>query len=519
MRTRNSRSLLALAVLVLAAGTVFTAAGLLFVSRDVEVGVNVFPNPPGVIDANNSPTVVANPIRPANLVVVNRVDRPGYTAALHWSANGGASWRTTRLPLPDWAGTCTARHPESPNCPFAPDAAFAPDGTLYVSYVNLQGNGNVPENLWVARSADGGATLSGPVKVAGSNAFQARVVVDEEGTLHVTWLQASDVGLLKLTGPARIVAARSEDGGRSFSAAVPLSDPDRARVGAATPVVVSNGDLAVLYEDFKDDARDFLDLEGPPWQGTFGLVVATSGDGGRSFGKEVELESEIVPQKRFLVFLPETPSIAPGPSGSLYVAWADGRNGDEDVFLRRSLDAGRSWRRAVRVNDNPLRDRTDQFLPRVAVAPGGRVDVVFLDRRRDPTNLMTEATLAVSRDRGGRFENVRLSASPFDSRVGPQTGPTYLGTDLGSRLGLVSFRRTAFAAWADSRRGNETTGRQDIAAARATIPDLSGRWLRILIPAAFLAATLAALAGWWAQRARDVRGEPAPEHAQIDSHT
>jgi hypothetical protein len=219
------------------------------------------------------------------------------------------------------------------------------------------------------------------------------------------------------------------------------------------------------------------------------------------------------------VFLPETPSIAPGPRRSLYVAWADGRNGDEDVFLRRSGDAGRSWGRAVRVNDNALRDRTDQSLPKVATAPDGRVDVVFLDRRRDPTNVMTEATLAVSRDGGRRFENVRLSATPFDSRVGPQTGPDYLGTDLGSRLGLVSSRRSAFAVWTDSRRGNETTGRQDIAAARATIPDLSGRWLRILIPGAFLAATLAALAGWWAQRRRSLGSEPGSAPDQIDSQT
>jgi len=313
-----------------------------------------------IVDANNSPSVAVNPTNANSMVVVNRLDRPGFSATLSWSEDGGRSWKPSELPLP--AGV---------DRPFAPDVAFAADGTLYVSYVNLAGEGNVPDALWVSRSPDGGRSLAAPVKVAGALSFQARLAVDHAGRVHVTWLQASGVGLLTLVGPpSRIVASTSTDGARTFSTPVVVSDAARPRVGAASPVVDSSGDLVVLYEDFKGDRRDFENLEGPPSEQPFSLLVSRSVDGGRSFSEGVEVDAGLVATRRFLVFLPEFASIAAGPNRALYVSWSDGRNGDDDVFLRRSPD-GVAWSPPVQVNDNRRSDGTSQYLPRVAVAHWG----------------------------------------------------------------------------------------------------------------------------------------------------
>jgi hypothetical protein len=257
----------------------------------------------------------------------------------------------------------------------------------------------------------------------------------------------------------------------------------------------------VLYEDFKGDRRDFEYLEGPPWEDPFALVVTTSGDGGRSFGRGVELESGVVPTRRFLVFLPEFPSLAAAPGGRLYVAWADGRNGDEDVFLRRSDDGGRTWSGPVRVNDNRTGDGTSQYLPRVATAPSGRVDVAFLDRRRDRRDVRTDAFLARSGDGGRSYRNVRVSSKSFDSRVGPFIDAP-LPVDFGSRLGLVSAGDASVVAWTDSRAGTEGTGRQDVAAARVA-PRSAGPagWVGVAV-----VLLLAALAAGWAWRSRPAGG-------------
>ncbi len=477
-----------------------------------EVSANVLVNPPGIITANNSPTLARNPVRPSNLVVAHRIDRPGFSALVEWSDDGGVTWRPTTIPLPPDTPACNAGLPDPvaggvPRqlpCPFAPDVAFAPDGTLFVLYVELQGNGNTPARLWMTTSADGGATMAPPVPVAGPLTFQPRLAVDPEGTVHAVWLQAENVALNRLVGPATIVAARSGDGGRSFSAPVPVSDPARPRVGAATPVITTDGALVVLYQDFKDDRRDFEGLEGPPAEGPFALVVARSDDDGQSFTPGVELESGIVPTRRFLVFLPEHPSIAAGPEGVLYVTWHSGVDGDdEDVFLRRSDDGGATWGGAVRVNDNPAGDGTRQYLPRVAVAPGGRVDVLFYDRRLDPADVLTDAFLASSQDNGATFTNQRVSSMPFDSRVGPVFNlfDETVEADFGTRTGLHSTDGAASAVWTDTRLGSLDDGRQDVFTATVSGLGPSGFPWAVAATAAVVALGLT-----WFTRRRSVKG-------------
>ncbi|MDP9441835.1 MAG: glycoside hydrolase [Actinomycetota bacterium] len=493
---------LLLALLSVAAGgaAVVAALPLLSPPNAASVRPNLFVNPPGPIDANNSPTLVRNPLLETNLVLTNRVDRPDFSALLHSSLDGGATWASSVLPLP--AGL---------DRPFAPDVAFAPDGTLFVSYVNLEGPGNVPANLWVTASKDGGRTFADPVRVAGRLTFQARLAVDDDNTVHLTWLQANEVGLFRLVGgPNPVVATHSTDGGKTFTTPVMVSDPARQRVGAASPVVDSGGDLVVLYQDFKGDRRDFEFLEGPPWGEPFALVVTRSTDGGKTFSPGVEADAGLVPTRRFLVFLPEFPSLAAGRDGNLYLAWADGRNGDEDVFLRRSQDGGRTWDRASRVNDNSPGDRTSQYLPRVAVAPDGRVDVLYLDRRRDPRqNVMTDAYLASSYDEGKNFDSVRVSSSSFDSRVGPLVDSS-IGVDFGSRLGLISTRDGAVAAWPDTRLGSEDTGRQDIAAAAVEFAPAPPSAARVRTVLGLLALSLLGLLGWVASSRSSKRH---PSHA------
>ncbi|MFP5376907.1 MAG: hypothetical protein ACLGIO_09020, partial [Acidimicrobiia bacterium] len=124
------RRLLALVAVAAAAAGVVVALPLVSPGSEVAVGTDRFVNADAPIDANNSPSLARNPILERNVVLVHRVDRPGFSAQLHSSLDGGRTWQATALPLPDGLDR-----------PFAPDAAFAPDGTLFVSYVNLEGNG------------------------------------------------------------------------------------------------------------------------------------------------------------------------------------------------------------------------------------------------------------------------------------------------------------------------------------------------------------------------------------------
>ena len=434
---------------------------------------NILVNREGMIDVSNSPTVAYNPAREGNLVVTYRKDRPGYDALISYSFNGGQSWEQSVLPLPQGITGCTAS--QGAPCPFAPDIAFAPDGTLYVVYVNLVGNGNRPDNLWISTSTDGGRTLSIPTKIAGALTFQQRVTVDPNGPVYVTWVQAAEVGFLRFADPPpRIVTARSDDGGKTFAAPVPVSDQQRPRVLGPSPVIDGDGQLVVMYQDMKGNRRDYEYQEGPAAELPVALVLTRSTDGGRTFAPGVEIEADMLLTRRFLPFLPEIAQLAISPAGRMYATWADGRDGDDDVFLRSSSDGGQTWSPALKVNDNGA-DGTAQFLPNVTVGPGERVSVVFLDGRHDPDGKqLLDAYLATSTDGGKSFDNVRLSVKSFDESIGPTFGELY-GTDFGTRLGLTHGGGNLYAAWVDTSAGSQATGRQDVNFAVVDLPSGSNR--------------------------------------------
>jgi len=419
------------------------------------------------VSAHNSPTLVRNPVRPDHLAASSRIDTPFFSCALHVSADAGATWTQTAVPAPKG---------EEAKC-FAPDVAYSADGTLYLSFVTLGGSGNIPHALWLSKSTDDGRTLSEPIRVAGPETFQVRLAPDPRNAKRVflTWLQSNGVGVLRFAAPGnRIVAARSDDAGATWSDPAPVSSAARGRVITPAPVVGPDGTLYVLYTDVGDDRLDYDGVHrgrgGPPYDGRFTLVMARSRDGQSGWAESV-VDDKVSPIARFVVFLAPAPSIAVDDDGRLYAAYQDDRLGDPDVLLW-SLEPGSSkWDGPTRVNDTAKRDGTAQYLPKIAVAPDGRLDVLYYDRRADrKDDLLNQSTLQSSFDHGRTFTPaLRLSSETFDSSIG--FGRKEGLPDLGSRLALVSGDRAALAVWTDTRSGTPATQKQDLAEAVVAVSD------------------------------------------------
>ena len=456
-----------------------------------DAAVNEGADNPGDISANNSPGIARNPRDPRSLAVANRIDGPRYGCALHVSSDAGRRWSRVPIAIP---------RGEERKC-FAPDVTFSADGRLHMSYVTLRGNGNVPHAGWFVSSSDGGRTLSKPRKVIGPLGFQVRLIADRSNPrlLYLSWLQADDVGLFRFTTPENpIVVARSTDGGATWERPVRVNDPDRQRVVAPSLAVGPKGELYVLYLELGGDRLDYEGLHrgrgGRPYTGRFKLVLARSRDRGASW-EESEVEDRLVPTERFLAFLPPFPSIAvDGESGRVYAGFQDGRLGSSDVFVW-SRAPGAGWDGPTRVNDTPEDDGSSQYLPKLAVAPNGRLDVVYYDRRSDPNDTRNEVSLQSSFDHGESFgESIPVSSRAFDSRVG--YGNEREMPDLGSRIGLLSDEDSALAVWSDTRAGTVDTNKQDIGSARVTFeePGDLRRGLKYALRYAGLALALAALA-------------------------
>lgn len=182
------------------------------------------------------------------------------------------------------------------------------------------------------------------------------------GNLYMSW---TDVG-------AAILFARSTDGNQSWSP--PLTIASGGDVQGSVPGVAPDGTVYVVY------GRDIF--YGTP--GT--LEIARSTNGGQSFSPAgVAANITAIPY-----FLPNStfrspaslPAFAVSPTnGNLYLAWADYRHGDADIYFSYSTDQGQTWSPAARLNDDPLANGIDQWQPQVAVADTGRVAVMWFDRR------------------------------------------------------------------------------------------------------------------------------------------
>lgn len=448
--------------------------------------------------ANNSPVVIADPTDGEVLVLANRVDAPDFGCALHVSGDGGRTWvPSDPVPqLPVGAEKC-----------YAPEVAFDGNGVLYFIFIGLQGQGNEPMGAFLATSLDQGRSFSSPRQVLGPLNFAVRMAIDqtmgERGRIHLVWLQANaDPPLGGFpSGPNPILAAHSDDGGATFSEPVEVSDPDRLRVVAPALALGPDHAVHVAYYDLQDDARDYHGLEGPVWEGNWSVVVATSLDGGIRYEPGVVVDSEIVPPERpILIFTMAPPALAAGQEG-VCSAWTDARHGDADVLARCSSREVSEWGPLRRVNDDPLGNGIRQYLPRLSMAPGGRVDAVYLDRRHHPDNSRNDVSYTYSDDGGRSFAS---SQTLTETSSSPLIGQRYVGpaaegqVEIGARLGLLSHSSGVVAAWPDTRFSiapHPVRTGQDIFVAEVRIPGSGSRgWGRALGVVLLAVGTLSAIA-------------------------
>jgi hypothetical protein len=459
----------ALAAVVL--GGFLAVPGLTSRQAGMRTGANGFVNADRPsINAHNSPAAAQDPTRPRVVAVANRIDTPAFSCALSRSTNGGASWHVVDLPLASGA----------PNC-YWPDVAFDGDGRMLVLYTATGGRFNRPVGVWLQAFDPQGAPDGPAVRVAGEAAFHARVAARGRRVL-ATWVQAGPASSDRMLGfagePNPVVVARSDDGGRTFAPPIALGAPG-LRVLQPSIVLGQGDEVLVGALDLGDDRLNYEALHegqgGPAPDGHWRVLTWSSFDGGASFGPPAAVADGLVVAQRIIPEFAPTPGFARDPaSGRLYATWDAGRADDRDVFLAWSDDVGATWSPAVPVLARP----GAQFLPAVAVAPDGRVDVLLYDRSRDPQDELAEVVLVSSPDPAAGSTAVTVSDRPFDSGIG--LGSFQGIPVLSTQLALVADATTTLAFWADTRHGDLTSNIQDLAVAVVTRDDRwAPRWDRI----------------------------------------
>jgi len=188
------------------------------------------------------------------------------------------------------------------------------------------------------------------------------------------------------------------------------------------------------------------------------ILEAKSTDGGISFSSPVVVSS-IVPLPQSPYFLANSffrvnsfpAAAADDTNGNVYVAWADYQNGYAKILSSRSIDGGSTWSKPIRVNDDSTTN--DHFFPWMAVSHG-LVSIVFYDRRLDPRNIMIDVFYAESADGGVSFSpNLRVTDQPSD--------PGTLNF-IGDYIGIASNATLAHPVWTDLRNVSTYPPNEDI---------------------------------------------------------
>jgi hypothetical protein len=119
-----------------------------------------------------------------------------------------------------------------------------------------------------------------------------------------------------------------------------------------------------------------------------------------------------------------------------------------DIVMLKSTNGGQTYGAPVRVNQDKKESTADQFQPWLAITPRGQLNVMYFDRRRDPSNFFIDTYLSRSNNGGRTFTDTRVSQRSWDPRINPPISPS--GEFIGDYQGLVADDVQAIPFWNDT---------------------------------------------------------------------
>ncbi len=205
-------------------------------------------------------------------------------------------------------------------------------------------NGN--DEIYYKRSADGGVSWGADTRLTNNSAGSYSPSVAISGTfVHVVWFDLRD-------GNYELYYKRSTDAGISW-------EPDRQLTNdpafSVIPSVSASGTVVhVVWRDTRDGANGEIYYKRATASGLF-------------WGADTRLTYNS--------------AVSTAPSGTVsgsnvHVAWADNRDGNYEIYYKRSTDGGVSWGADTRLTNNPLVSSGSS----ISVS-GSMVHVVWHDQR------------------------------------------------------------------------------------------------------------------------------------------
>ncbi len=267
----------------------------------------------------------------------------------------------------------------------------------YSEFPSVAASGSVVHVVWTdnrdgnyeiyyKRSTDGGVIWGAETRLTSNAQFSLTPSVSVSGTsVHVVWRDFRD-------GNYEIYYKLSTDAGASWGADIRLTNNI---FDSGDPSLSASGQLSVAA---------WMDIREGNWM----IFYKRSTDGGASWGVDTRLT--------FGPSDPASPSVS--VSGlAIHIVWQDYRDGNQEIYYKRSVDGGITWSIDTRLTNNP----SVSEIPSVTVS-GQAVHVIWTDERdgnreiyykRDPTGNPL-GIISISSEIPGGFSLSQNYPNPFN---------------------------------------------------------------------------------------------------------
>lgn len=183
--------------------------------------------------------------------------------------------------------------------------------------------------IYYKRSTDGGISWGTDVRLTNNNSSSQNPSIAMSGSgsqalVHVIWYDFRD-------GNYEIYYKRSTNAGINWEPDLRLTNNIAPSLFPA--IRVSGSTLHVVWHDVRD--------------GNYEIYYKRSSDGGSSWGADTRLTNNSTASLFPSLTIPGSGSPAP-----VHIVWYDNRDGNDEIYYKRSLDGGISWENDIRLTNN-----------------------------------------------------------------------------------------------------------------------------------------------------------------------